>query len=146
MKRYKLNGSIFAEVTPIKNLTWHTELGFDIGNTKGETYQPMVDLGTWSRAANESRISRNSNQFWQAKNYLTYSGSLFEKHSYTLMIGHEAWESKYDYLSMFNTGLASDDIHSPALGSGTPSIQYGFGSSSMVSIFGRFRKERLRTL
>lgn len=137
LKRYKLNGSIFAEVTPIKNLTWHTELGFDIGNTKGETYQPMVDLGTWSRAANESRISRNSNQFWQAKNYLTYSGSLFEKHSYTLMIGHEAWESKYDYLSMFNTGLASDDIHSPALGSGTPSISYGFGSSSMVSIFGR---------
>lgn len=137
LKRYKLNGSIFAEVTPIENLTWHTELGFDIGNTKGETYQPMVDLGTWSRASNEARASRNTNQFWQAKNYLTYSGNLFDMHSFTLMVGHEAWESKYDYLSMVNTGLASDDIHSPALGSGTPSIQYGFGSSSMVSLFGR---------
>lgn len=28
LDRTKLNGSVFADITPIKNVTWHTELGF----------------------------------------------------------------------------------------------------------------------
>jgi hypothetical protein len=27
-------------------------LGFDLGWNKGETYEPMVDLGTWKRSSN----------------------------------------------------------------------------------------------
>jgi TonB-linked SusC/RagA family outer membrane protein len=135
--RNKLNGSIFADITPIKDLTWHTELGFDISNSKAETYSPMVNLGTWTRASNESSIQKNNSTFWQAKNYLTYNGRFLEKHSYTLMLGQEAWESDYDFERVQNTGLPSDEVHNPALGTGTPTINYGFGSSSMVSVFGR---------
>ncbi|PZX16829.1 TonB-linked SusC/RagA family outer membrane protein [Breznakibacter xylanolyticus] len=135
--RNKLNGSVFAEVTPLKNLVWHTELGFDISNSKGETYSPMVNLGTWTRASNESSVQKNNSTFLQAKNYLTYNGQFLEKHSYTLMLGQEAWESEYDFERVQNTGLPSDAVHNPALGTGTPTIGYGFGSSSMVSFFGR---------
>ena len=42
LSRKKLNGSIFADITPISHLVWHTELGFDIGASKGETYEPKV--------------------------------------------------------------------------------------------------------
>ena len=52
LKRQKLNGNIFFEVTPIENLVWHAGLGFDLGWNKGETYEPMVDLGTWKRSSN----------------------------------------------------------------------------------------------
>lgn len=137
LDRNKLNGSIFAEVTPIENLTWHTELGFDINSSQAETYSPMVNLGTWTRPSNESSIQKNNSTFWQAKNYLTYNGNFREKHNYTVMLGQEAWESQYDYARVQNTGLPSDDVHNPALGTGTPTIGYGFGSSSMVSFFGR---------
>src|SRR5690606_10850264 len=34
LERNKLNGSIFADITPLKNLVWHTELGFDIGGSR----------------------------------------------------------------------------------------------------------------
>ena len=53
------------------------------------------------------------------------------------MVGQEAWESKYDYASVFNTNLPNDLVHNPALGSGDPQIGYGFGSSSMASFFTR---------
>ncbi len=141
LNRQKLNGTIFGEITPDgplkKRLTWHTEFGFDLGSSDAEVYEPMVNLGTYTRATNSASEQKNSNTFWQAKNYLTWSDNINERHRYTIMIGHEAWESKYDYASVANTGLPSDDVHNPALGTGTPTIGYGYGSSSMVSVFGR---------
>jgi len=136
LDRQKLSGSIFADITPIKHITWHTELGFDLGWSKGETYEPMVNLGTWNRPSNESRVQKNSSTFWALKNYVTYSNT-FGKHSLTAMFGQEAWESKYDYVSAYNNNLPNDEVHSPALGTGTPQIGYGFGSSSMASFFTR---------
>lgn len=134
--RQKLNGNIFFDVTPLENLTWHTELGYDIGASKADRYKPMVDLGAWKRASNESAIQKNSSLFWQVKNYLTYTGRI-EDHSFTAMIGQEAWESRYDFTSVFNTGLPSDEVHNPALGTGTPTINAGFGSSALASVFTR---------
>ena len=136
LARKKLNGSVFADITPINHLTWHAELGFDIGSSKGETYEPMVNLGTWNRASNESRMQKNSNTFWALKNYVTYANT-FGKHSITAMVGQEAWESKYDYISLQNNNLPNDEVHNPALGSGEPKVCSGFGSSSMASFFTR---------
>jgi TonB-linked SusC/RagA family outer membrane protein len=136
LDRQKLSGSIFADVKPIEHLTWHAELGFDLSWSKGETYEPMVNLGTWNRPSNNSRVQKNSSTFWALKNYVTYANS-FGKHNITAMFGQEAWESKYDYVSAFNNNLPNDEVHSPALGTGTPQIGYGFGSSSMASFFTR---------
>jgi TonB-linked SusC/RagA family outer membrane protein len=136
LNRKKLTGNIFFEVTPIKNLVWHAELGYDVSSSKGETYEPMIDLGTWNRASNQSTVQKNSSTFWQLKNYVTYNGNI-DKHNYTVMLGQECWQSNYDYSSISNTNLPSDEVHNPALGDGTPSINYGFGSSSMASFFAR---------
>lgn len=137
LDRQKLTGNIFFEVTPIKNLVWHAELGYDISSSKGERYKPMVDLGGWVRSSNESNIQKNSSTFWQLKNYVTYSGNIGDKYHYTAMVGQECWESSYDFTSVFNSGLPSDEVHNPALGTGTPTINAGFGSSSMASFFTR---------
>ena len=141
LSRQKLNGNIFAEVKPggalKERLVWHTELGYDLGWSDAERYEPIVSMGTYQRNQNLARRQKNSNTFWQTKNYLTWSDTADDVHRYTVMVGHEAWESKYDYESIQNTDLPSDDVHNPALGTGTPSIGYGFGSSSMVSVFGR---------
>lgn len=142
LNRQKLTGNIFADVSPfvnfkpLKNLVWRVELGYDINHSKGERYQPMVDLGGWVRNSNSSSIQNNKGLFWQLKNYLTYNNT-FGKHSFSAMVGHEMWESRYEYASVANTALPSDEVHNPALGTGTPSINSGFGSSAMASIFTR---------
>ncbi|MBR1887949.1 MAG: TonB-dependent receptor [Bacteroidales bacterium] len=138
LKRQKLAGNIFSDITfPfLKQLTWHAELGYDISYSKVDTFNPSVSLGSYQRAANETRSQKNNSLFWQLKNYLTYANT-FGKHSITAMVGQEAWESKYDYSSVFNTALPSNDVVNPYLGTGTPTIGYGFGSSSMASFFTR---------
>lgn len=141
LNRQKLSGNIFAEVKPggplAERLVWHTELGYDLGWSDAERYEPVVKMGNYQRLQNRSSRQKNSNVFWQSKNYVTWSDDIADIHRYTVMVGHEAWESKYDYMSIANTDLPSDDIHNPVLGTGTPTINYGFGSSSMVSVFGR---------
>ena len=136
LNRQKLTGNVFFDVTLIKKLVWHAELGYDISSSKGERYKPMIDLGTWKRQSNESGIQKNSSTFWQLKNYVTYSDNI-DSHYFTAMIGQECWESKYDFTSIFNTNLPSDEVHNPALGAGTPTINAGFGSTTMASFFTR---------
>lgn len=136
LKRKKLSGNIYAELTPIKHITWRTELGFDMGESDANRYKPMIDLGGWVRSQNSISYQKNSNYFWQLKNYLTYANQ-WGKHSVTAMVGHECWESRWNYLSGSNTDLPSDEVHNVALATGTPSISSGFGSSAMASFFTR---------
>ena len=136
LKRQKLSGNIFAEVTPIKNLVWHTELGYDLSYNRGENYEPIIQLPTTAQG-NRSRWSKNNSSFWMLKNYLTYSGN-FGKHYYTAMLGQECWESKWDNLWIQGKDLTSDDIHNPYLGTAT-SKEFGdqYDSSAMASFFTR---------
>lgn len=137
LRRKKLTGNIFFDVTPIKNLVWHAELGYDISSSKGDRFKPTVDLGTWVRSSNESAIQKNSSWFWQLKNYISYNGT-WNKLSYTAMVGQECWESRYDYTSIFASGMPSNEVHNPALGNkNSYSISAGFGSSAMASFFTR---------
>lgn len=134
--RKKLAGSIFLDVNPWEPLVWHTELGYDIGTSRGERFEPAVTYGNWSRDKNMSSIQKNDNFFWQFKNYLTYYGKHGDMHNYTVMLGQEVWESKWEYQGVSSTGLPSNDIHNPSLGS-DPKINSGFGSAAMASFFGR---------
>ena len=138
LRRQKLNGNIFSDITMpfLKDLTWHAELDYDLSYSAAETFNPSVSLGSYQRAANEVREQKNNSFYWALKNYFTYSHT-FGKHSLTAMVGQEAWASKWDYMSVFNTALPSNDVVNPYLGTGTPTIGYGFGSSSMASFFTR---------
>lgn len=136
LSRRKLTGNFFFDVTPIKNLTWHAEFDYDVSQSQGKRFKPTVDLGGWVRSANSSSIQDNNSWFWAVKNYVTYNGE-WDKLSYNAMVGQECWESHYDYASVSNTGLPSNEVHNPALGTGTPTISAGWGSSSMASFFTR---------
>jgi TonB-linked SusC/RagA family outer membrane protein len=137
LSRNKLTGNFFFDVTPLKNLTWHTEFDYDVSNSKADRYKPMVDLGSWVRSQNSASLQKNSSWYWAVKNYVTYNGTAWDKFHYNAMVGQECWESRYDYSSISNTNLPSDAVHNPYLGTGTPTIGSRFGSSSMASFFTR---------
>lgn len=136
LDRDKLTGSIFADIDIMKGLRFHTELGFDISHSKAEVFKPRLKLGNWSRDSNSIRWQNNTSNYWQVSNYLTYSKDI-NKHSFSAMLGQEAWESSWEYMATQNTNLPSDEIKNPQLGDGTAQINNGFGSSAMVSLFGR---------
>ena len=136
LKRRKLTGNVYAEITPINHLVWRSEVGFDVSGSEATGYKPMVNLGGWQRGSNSMSSQRNSSTYWSVKNYLTYSNTI-GKHSFTAMVGQEAWESRWSYMRANNTDLPSDDIHNISLATGTPSVSSGFGSAAMASFFTR---------
>lgn len=137
LKRNKLTGNIYADITPIKHLVWRTELGFDISSSDAVRYQPMIDLGGWTRDSNSMSQQKNNNTFWQLKNYLTYSNQ-FGKHGIIAMLGQECWESRWNYLGGSGSQLSSDEVHNLSLAKDTSfNINSGFGSAAMASFFTR---------
>lgn len=137
LRRRKIAGSFFFDVTPIKGLLWHTEFGYDVSSSKGDRFEPTVELGNWVRDTNLSTIQKNSNWFWQVKNYITYNGK-WDRLSYTAMVGQECWESRWDYTYIEGRGLPSNDVENPSLADKTSyQIKAGFGSSAMASFFTR---------
>ena len=137
LERRKLTGNIFAEVTPIKNLVWHAELGYDISDSNAETWEPSVDLGGWQKPGNQDHWQSNNNKFWQLKNYLTYTGQI-GKHGFTAMLGQECWESIWKYQSITGQNLPRNDVQNPALVEKVDrDFGSGFGSASMASFFTR---------
>ena len=135
-KRNNLNGNIFGEVTFMKGLVWHTEIGYNFNWDRASTFEPTVNLGNWNRNQNQARLQKTTGSFIQVKNYLTYTGQI-GKHGFTAMLGQESWESKWDYASIFNTDLPSNNINNPSLGTGEAQVGSGFGSASMASFFTR---------
>ena len=138
LNRQKLNGNIFFDVKFYKELTWHTELGFDLGWSKADRYRPIISLATYHQNNNTASTQKNSNKFWQIKNYITWTHTFADKHNVTGMVGQEAWESSWDYLSASNTGLPNDKVHNVKLGTGNPTVDSGFGEASMASFFTRW--------
>jgi len=138
LERQKLNGNIFLDVSPIKRLTWRSEFGYDIGFTETENWQPTYYFGeAVQNPINSISQQMRSNYFWQIKNYLTYIGKI-NKHSFTLMAGQEAWESKWRNQSISSRGLPGDEVRNPGLGNeDSKMFGNGFGESAMASFFTR---------
>jgi TonB-linked SusC/RagA family outer membrane protein len=138
LAREKLNGNIFMDVTFLKGLTWHTELGYDISNARSEQWQPTYDFGpAVKREINKISWQRTNNLYWQFKNYLTYNGQI-DKHAFTAMLGQEVWESSWEWQRIGSSNLPGNEVHNPQLGDpDTYSIVDGMGDGSMASFFAR---------
>ena len=137
LERRKLTGNIFTEISFLKNLVLHTELGYDISGSNAETWEPSVDLGGWQKPGNQDHWQSNLNKFWQLKNYLTYTGKI-GKHNFTAMLGQECWESTWKYQSITGQNLPRNDVQNPSLVEKTDrDFGSGFGSAAMASFFTR---------
>ncbi len=137
LNKNSFGSTVFFDVDILEGLKFHTEGTLNLDYSKAEVFRPKVTYGNWSRDINSMRAQNNKNTFWQVKNYLTYSKTI-GKHNGTAMVGQDMFESSWEYQSVYNTNLPSNDIQNPALGDGTPQINYGFGSMSNASYFGRF--------
>lgn len=138
LSRQKLNGNIFFDIKPFKkiDITWHAELDYDFSWTQSETFRPTVDLGGWVRDINESTLYRGRSRFWAVKNYITWNHR-FDRHSISAMLGQDLWESYWEQTGLENTNLPSNEVHNPALGTGTIAGKVQYNSSSMASFFAR---------
>jgi TonB-linked SusC/RagA family outer membrane protein len=137
LKKNMLTGNFYSDITFFKGLTLRTELGGDFGGSNAAHFTPTYQYGNLINGTNISRHQSNQNFFWQFKNYLTYQ-TQFGNHNVTAMVGQEASESRWQYLSGTSSDLSSNNIQEPGLGDPTTmQIGSGRGSGAMASFFAR---------
>ncbi len=89
---YRVLGSGFIELTPLKGLTWKSVFYTDLGFNKSRVYRPTTGTGIPGEEAlvNENTYLTQSSNFyttWQMDHTLTYSTSFNEAHNLTLLGG-----------------------------------------------------------
>jgi len=137
LRRNDLIGNLYADITFIKNLVLHSELGGNLAGSNAYHFIPTYQYGSLVNNTNTASKQYNQNYFWQLKNYLTYTGSL-GKHNYTLMAGQEVSEYLWEYLRGSSNGLSSNEIHEPGLGDpNSMAIGSGHGSGALASFYAR---------
>ncbi|PIF30302.1 TonB-linked SusC/RagA family outer membrane protein [Flavobacterium sp. 9] len=137
--RYKINGNVFADFTLIKGLVFRTELGYDLNFAKSSSFAPKYTLGNVSELLNKSFKQQDQSFYWSLKNYLTYNKTFNEKHNFTFLLGQEAQESQYEYLSGYRSGeFLSRDFTNLNIGDIDTAVNgNGSGRWSMTSYISR---------
>lgn len=137
--RYKINGNVFADFTLTKGLVFRTELGYDLNFAKSSSFAPAYTLGNVSELLNKSFKQQDQSFYWSLKNYLTYNKTFSEKHNFTFLLGQEAQESQYEYLSGYRSGdFLSKDFTNLNIGDIDTAVNgNGSGRWSMTSYISR---------
>lgn len=138
-EKYKINGNLFADFTLAKGLVFRSELGYDLNFGKSSSFAPAYTLGNVSELLNKSFKQQDQSFYWSIKNYLTYNKTFNDKHNFTFLLGQEAQESQYEYLSGYRTGdFLNKDFTNLNLGDiDTALNQNGSGRWSMTSYISR---------
>ncbi|WMN06925.1 TonB-dependent receptor [Marivirga arenosa] len=138
-QRTQLLGNIFGEIQFFDGLSFKTELGYDLGFGKIASFAPAFELGAIVETLNRSFKQQEQSYYWNLKNYLTYKKTFADKHNLTVLVGQEAQESRYEYLSGFRTGqFLNEDFTNLDLGdSETAENGNGSGRWAMTSYISR---------
>ena len=95
-------GNVFAEITPIKYLTFRSSFNFDYRITTDKSFMDAYEVSAYDkRDKNFLSSSMSRSYYWNVDNILTYARTI-GKHDFSAMVGQTV--EQYDYYSIGNSG------------------------------------------
>lgn len=145
-KNHNLNGSIFFEVQPIRNLVFRSSFGYSMSAGSYRQFVPIYDLSATSFNSTDDVSHSISTGFqWSWENTVNYNFNLGSDHAFNALIGtsSEKWGLGESINGSNSNSLFGDFQH--AYLNNTPVIDVnltGIGSSpwgegGLLSYFGR---------
>jgi TonB-linked SusC/RagA family outer membrane protein len=147
-KSYSLQGSLYAELQPVKNLKLRSQFGYYFGASSSRAYVPAYPALTFSLGGDgKDRVTQSQSvgHSWSLENTLNYVFALENRHDFDVLIGHTVSKSGYgENISASNTQSSFTDFEHAYLSNvpGTATITSPpsgspYGQSALVSFFGR---------
>jgi TonB-linked SusC/RagA family outer membrane protein len=133
----KLFGSLYGEILLGKYVNFRTEFGYDFQLTSNTAFQRKDIIGTTPYQSHLIE-GRTNSFYWVFRNYFNFNKVIGNVHSITATAGHEAQESKYDYINGERYNLATNSL--VAINAGDAANQTlggGKGQWAMESYFVR---------
>lgn len=95
-------GNVFAEIEPIKHLTFRTSFSFDYRITTDKSFMDAYEVSAYDRREKNFLSSSMSRAYYyNVDNILTYARTI-DKHNFSVMAGQTVEE--YSYYSIGNSG------------------------------------------
>lgn len=95
---FNVNGSIYADFTPLKGFTFTSRFGYRLSGTRNRTVSlPFYGNATQSRDLVDMSSTSSTSIYYQWENFANYMKT-FAGHTLTAMIGMSYQESTYDYV------------------------------------------------
>ncbi len=130
-------GNLFAEVQPIKNLFFKTNIGADNANFSDKVIRPRFTEGALSRTGNSLSFDRNHFLSITWSNTLRYNWNLNDKNSFKFLAGTEYIKTDLDYDFIAKSGYAIQTEDYFTLNAGTGNT-IAFGGSTGHRLFSQF--------
>lgn len=136
-KKYKLLSTVFADITPVKNLTIHTQFGVDYTHSTAFMQSfPSYIINNESGSAGRSSSDILSLSETTTANY---RWALNDNHSFNFMLGQEAVNYQSTGFQAIAVGQAHDML--TTLSSGTRATSWVDNNSSYYYLSFFFRGE-----
>ena len=138
--RNRVLSTVFAEVEPLKNLRFRTNVGVDLIFDNGNGFTPSLGANSPRNGPGTANAYSfaNYNPGYLIENTLTYDRLFAEKHQVTVLLGQSAQEFNFNTVSANRIGYLSNDLQQ--LNNGPQTNQTNGGTSSqtrLASYFGR---------
>lgn len=136
---YTLLGNVFTDVNFLKNFTFRTSLGYNIGYSFTNTFnQPQIEATQGNGNPHSLSVSSGLRSYMTFTNTLNYNNE-FGKHHVDVLVGSEAIKNIYRSVSGSRTNYFTTNKYYLVLGTGALNIS---NSSSIeddriFSLFGR---------
>lgn len=138
-KWFRVLGSIYGEATLMKGLTFKSLFGYNMGQWNAKTYTiPTYENAEPNKVAGLT-VDSNYSILWNWANTLNFSKTIKDIHNINVVLGTEAVNSNYQWMSAGRSQYFSLSPDYMQLGSGELNkVNDGNGSSwSLFSQFGR---------
>lgn len=135
---YNIFGNLYAELTPIKNLTFRSNFGYAYDNTSNRIILPTYKSGFISRTVNSLNIYGGHELDLSWSNTVSYRLEL-GKSRFDFLGGIEAIRRTYDSTNDYKQGFAvqTNDYFQLAAGTGNSSTYASATGSRLLSYFGK---------
>lgn len=105
----RLFGSMFANVSPIENLTLTSRVGVDASSGYFHGWTPSFYFSE-TRQSNSANVQQSGFRTtrWMWENYATYTAK-FDKHKFTALAGTSVWSQRTNFVTAAGTGLSVEN-------------------------------------
>lgn len=134
-KKYKVLSTVFAEITPIKNLTIRAQFGADFSHTTAF----MQSFPSYVINNQTGTAGRNSSDMLNLTETTTvnYRWELNSDHSFNFLLGQEGVDYRSEGFQVITTGQSNDFLTNISSGTRASSWADSTTSYSYLSFFGR---------
>jgi TonB-linked SusC/RagA family outer membrane protein len=138
-KNLQFIANAYLDITFLKDFVFRTDVSGNISYSNSYYFMPTYEFGDYVKnVTSSSTRGANNSIYWSIYNSLRYTHRFLDKHDFSMMVLHEAMESRWEGISGTRTNFFTNSIHELDAGDSETAKNSGYkGSNAQESYLAR---------